>query len=446
MTEPPTSLKTQSPNLKTALLRGAGTAFCLYSLGTAITYGLQILLAQWLGATEYGIYEYAQSLSGFLAFLAGLGLSGGVLRFVPKYIVERDWSRLRGLIRGSWEWTANTGIAIAILAMVTVFCLYSQRDVAFTQALMLGVWAIPLIALSRLQLEAARSLKKMFLAYAPVLIIYPALFFSILFAWRQTQQGLNGFLTILFSILALFIVTMIQFERLRANLPSPTEKAIPIYALRQWAFVSLPMLLIDGSFMVLNQTDTLMIGALLDPKQVGIYNAAFKTASIVSFVLVAVNAIAAPLFSELYTKGDRAGLQKLVSTIAQWLFYPAFVIAVGLIYFADPLLHLFGGEFAIAKPSLIALIFSQLVNVGAGSVGYLLLMTGHHNQCARVVGICALLNVLLNWVGILGFGIFGAAIATAISMALWNLWLYQLVRQHVGVDPSIWGAWRRAAG
>jgi O-antigen/teichoic acid export membrane protein len=64
-------------------------------------------------------------------------------------------------------------------------------------------------------------------------------------------------------------------------------------------------------------------------------------------------------------------------------------------------------------------------------------MTNYQNQAAGVMAVSALVNVILNVVGIHVFGILGAAIATALSMALWNIWLYSLVVKKLGVRPSI---------
>ena len=123
--------------------------------------------------------------------------------------------------------------------------------------------------------------------------------------------------------------------------------------------------------------------------------------------------------------------------IARWMFYPALVMAIAIVLFSRPILHLFGAEFIAAQGALVALMLGQLVNVGAGSVGYLMLMTTYQKQAAGVMAVSALANIILNWVGIHWFGILGAAIATALSMALWNIWLYVLVVKKLGVRPSI---------
>ena len=108
-----------------------------------------------------------------------------------------------------------------------------------------------------------------------------------------------------------------------------------------------------------------------------------------------------------------------------------------MILFGDRILGLFGAEFVAARWSMTVLILGQLVNVGSGSVGYLMGMTGHHRQSAFVLGCSAVLNIILNAILIPIFGIMGAAIATALTMALWNIWLHQLVVKYLGVKPSI---------
>ena len=210
----------------------------------------------------------------------------------------------------------------------------------------------------------------------------------------------------------------------------------PIYSPKEWFAVALPLLFNGGAFVVLSQTDIIMTGAILGSFQVGIYSAALKTASGVSLILAAFNAIAAPMFATLHAQEDYEGLQKLTATVSRWLFYPSLVFALFLILFAERVLGLFGSEFATARWEMTIMILGQLVNVGAGSVGYLMEMTGHHQKCAYVFGCSALLNLGLNGILIPTIGIMGAALATAATMAVWNIWLHQLVVKHLGIQPS----------
>ena len=403
---------------------------------------MQVLLARWMGAAQYGIYEYVISIGTFLGFLAGLGLPNCLLRFIPQYSVREEWGKLRGIVWGSWRYVFFSSVLVTCVSIVAVvgWNRYSSTDIALTSFL-LGMTTIPLWALARHQREMSRGIKQMVLAYLPSTIAFPLCVIAVGFYYRQhlssTVAMPSASSSIAIVALSLSLVLICQLWLFNRQLPDGCYLSQPIYLRKEWLAVALPLLFNDSAFLLLSQTDILMTGAILGTLQVGIYGAAFKTAAGVSFILGGVNAIAAPMFATLHTQGDYAGLQKLTSTVARWMFYPTLILALLLIVFGDRVLGLFGAEFVAARWSMTVLILGQLVNVGAGSVGYLMEMTGHHRQCALVLGCSAILNLILNAILIPTLGIMGAAIATAATMALWNIWLHQLVVKHLGIKPAI---------
>ena len=82
------------------------------------------------------------------------------------------------------------------------------------------------------------------------------------------------------------------------------------------------------------------------------------------------------------------------------------------------------------------LLVGQLVNVLSGSVGMLLSMTGRHYFASLMVTACALLNVLLNYLLIPRFGMTGAALATVVTMILWNVAFVFRVRSVLDIRPT----------
>ena len=421
--------------LLTSLFEKAAIALCLQVIGIAVAYTMQVLLARWMGASQYGVYEYVISIGTFLGFLAGLGLPNCLLRYIPKYSVGEDWGKLRGIVWGSWRYVFFSSVAIALLSILisVVWDRYKVNNVELN-SFVLGMTLIPLWALSRHQREMSRGIKLMNLAYLPSTIIFPLLAIAGAFYYRQNLSSAKA---IAIVALSLFLVLVFQLWFFSRRLPDRCSIDRPMYLRREWFAVALPLLFNDSAHVVLSQTDSIMTGAILGTFEVGIYGAALKTAGGVSFILMGVNAIAAPMFATLHTQGDYKGLQELTSTVSRWMFYPTFIFALLVILFGDRILGLFGAEFVAARWSMTILILGQLVNVGSGSVGYLMGMTGHHRQSAYVLGFSAVLNIILNAVLIPTLGIMGAAIATALTMALWNIWLHQLVVKYLGVKPSI---------
>ncbi|MEM7760260.1 MAG: flippase [Cyanobacteria bacterium P01_A01_bin.40] len=430
------SIKNQlaKSELLTSLVKGTAIALLLQLSGIAVLYTTQVLLARWMGASQYGVYEYVISIATFLGFLAALGLPNCLLRFIPKYSVEEEWGKLRGIIWGSWRYVLLSGVIISLISTAFLFSWsINQSDIALTSFL-LGIGIIPLQALVRHQREMSRGIKRMTLAYLPSTIMFPLLLIAGAFYYRHQLSSSRA---IAITWLSLSLILASQLWIFNRQLPAQCSQIEAEYSRKEWFAMALPLLFNDSALVVLSQTDTIMTGAMLGTFQVGIYGAGFKTAAGVSFVLAGVNAIAAPMFATLHAQNDYAGLQKLTATVARWMFYPTLILALLLIIFGDRVLELFGTEFIAARWSMTILILGQLVNVGAGSVGYLMQMTGHHRQCAYVLGCSAVLNLILNAILIPNFGILGAAIATAATMSLWNIWLHHLVVKHLGVRPSI---------
>ena len=413
------------------LARGAGIAFVIQAGGTGLKYLTQVLLARWMGASEYGVFAYAFTWANLLSVFATLGFTTGVLRFVPEYFAKKDWAHLGGLIRRVRQLVFLAGLVLAAAGSLLVLFLWPhQTDVS---TLLLGMGLVPLLALMGVQSEIVRGMQRIALAYAPPMLLQPVLALGAAFFVLETLGVLTGVTAVGALILAVSVVVGLQNWSLIRAVPQEAVLAPPRYETSEWLRISLPLLLVAGSFIVLNQADILMVGVYIGHKEAGIYSAATKTAALVSFVLVAVNAIAAPMIAEFHAKGDRERLQKMVSAAARWMFWPSLGMALGLILFGERVLELFGSEFTEGYWPLVLLVVGQLANASMGPVGYLMSLTGYQDLSARVYGLSALVNVVLNAFLIPIWGLLGAAVATATTMVLWNVWFYILVRRLLGI-------------
>jgi O-antigen/teichoic acid export membrane protein len=145
------------------LFTSIGIVSGLQILEIIVNYSSQILLARWLGATEYGTYDYILNLGIFLNYIAGLGLPNALLKLVPEYEVKKDWGRSRGIICHSWLYVAIAGIFLSIVVTIVVYL--GQKNSLNLPTMLLGVWTIPLLALLRQQMEMSKVLNRFVLAY-----------------------------------------------------------------------------------------------------------------------------------------------------------------------------------------------------------------------------------------------------------------------------------------
>jgi O-antigen/teichoic acid export membrane protein len=101
------------------------------------------------------------------------------------------------------------------------------------------------------------------------------------------------------------------------------------------------------------------------------------------------------------------------------------------------LLEMFGHGFEVGYAPLVILAAGVLARVAAGPAEDMLNMTGNGDVSASTYLATVAVNVILAIALIGSFGLNGAAIATAISLALRALWLSYAVWRRVGIRTSV---------
>jgi O-antigen/teichoic acid export membrane protein len=184
---------------------------------------------------------------------------------------------------------------------------------------------------------------------------------------------------------------------------------------------SLPMMLTGSVFFLLNWTDNLLLGIFRTEAEVGIYDSAFKIASASAIVLMGLNSIQAPSFSELFAKNKIRELNRQVQQGTRIIFLITLPFTILLFVFGEEILGLFGDEFRSAKTALLILAFGNFVSCISGSVGILLQMTGHQRPYNRIITTAAIGSIALNLYLIPHYGIIGAAITGCLAKIYQNL-------------------------
>jgi O-antigen/teichoic acid export membrane protein len=181
------------------------------------------------------------------------------------------------------------------------------------------------------------------------------------------------------------------------------------------------MLVSTSMIIFLGWSDTIVLGIFKDSSDVGIYGVVLKISVVTSFTFQALDSILAPKLSNAYHADDMSLFKKLVkfSTILNSII--SILVVTGIIIFKDLILSIFGDEFFKASTALIILCLGQLFNAICGPVGSILQMTGRQVVFRNILIIAFLINIVLNFLLAPAFGINGVAVATAISLAFWNL-------------------------
>jgi O-antigen/teichoic acid export membrane protein len=185
--------------------------------------------------------------------------------------------------------------------------------------------------------------------------------------------------------------------------------------------LSFPMFVTSFLVLIISQADFVLLGIFATEKEVGIYHVVIKLASMTSFVLMSINSILAPKFSELYYGKKLLELKSIGVAATKLAVLISTPILFMTLLFGKWLLSLFGQEFVIGFSALAIVVFGQFVHTITGSVGYFLNMSGHQRQLRNLMVLSAILSVMLNLTLIPKYGILGSAVANTSAVIFWNI-------------------------
>ena len=170
-----------------------------------------------------------------------------------------------------------------------------------------------------------------------------------------------------------------------------------------------------------NSVDTLLLGLFTDPEKVAYYEAAGRTALLVSLPLMAVNAVVPPLFAQMHQKGCLPELEHFARASTRWMYFVSLPLALFIAVLAPEILGFFGAGFGEGQWALQVLIAAQLFNVACGSVGFLLAMTGQRSTLTATLALGGAVGLPLIAAGATLYGLNGLALAKGLWLVMINI-------------------------
>jgi len=409
----------------------------------ALGYFFRVYLARVLGPEPLGVYALGMTVVGLLGLVGGLGLPWAASRYVSVY-------RAQGRSKEMWTFLFYALMALLLVNGVLAIGMVAARGqiAKFYHSTTLGgvvpYFAALLVAgiltnffgqvLVGHKEVARRTVLTSFVAGpATMLITVAFLIRGPTLRGYISAQLCGALLGVLLIGSGAWVITRRQGKFSLAP-PALVNRAILSFSLAAFAM--------DLLGFVTGQVDKVMLGSLLNAREVGIYATAAAIVTFVPMLLQSVNQIFAPVIAELHIKGQRDVLERLFQTLTKWILGFTLPLVFFILMCARPLMRIFGAEFESGWPVLVIGAIGQLVNCATGSVGYLLLMSGNERKLIRVQFGMALVMFVLTLMLVPRWGIVGAACAAAVVNAGMNAWSLYEVKKNLAMTPYNATYWR----
>lgn len=413
------------------ILKGSLWAFVLKIISAGSGFVMNLVIARQLGVEEAGYFFLSLSIVTVLVALGLQGFNNALIRFIAGFAANKEKRKVAE--------SYSFGI-LRVLPLVAVFALiiwsFSQwiSDSFFSKPLLsavLGTMGLAVVPLAIIQFHgfAFQGLKRIFLAMFAQSAALPIILIPLMLIVKPDRASDTGVCYLLVCIVLSVVMVLLWFS---INTPA---WLIPSCTVRVQIGATLGSLFLISFFNIVTQwAGQLMLGGLAEVRDVAIFATAQRTAMLTSFILVAVNAIAAPKFAAAFARNDIQAIKETALASGRIMTLFAIPVVLFILVEAEWIMGWFGPEFRQGAMVLRILAVGQLVNVLTGSVGYLLQMTGRENLYRNNVFAACLLMVVGGFFAAMLWGVTGVAVVTSLALSLQNLMSVYMVNKELGFN------------
>ena len=389
-----------------------------------ISLFVTIYLARYLGTVGFGKYSFVFAYLAFFNIITDLGLQQILVREMA-----RDPTITPKLIGNTYIMRLTLTIFAVVLAMVIINLMSYPKDT--TSYIYVAAFTLLFISFSDFYGTIFQANLKM--EYN----IIAKLTFKVLSAWLILWIifVLQGTLTqiILVLVFSEGVKTLINYSFSRKFVRPRFEIDFGLwkYLLKE----SLPLALYSVIWIILFRTDIIMLSIMQGDAPVGIYSAAYKLSEPLWIIPGALLMSLFPIMSASFKSSE----ERLIMTYRLGIRYILIImlpLAAGTTIIADKIIFLiYGIQFAGSVTALQILIWA-LVFTSVNLVLINLLVSMEKQKLNTIsITLCAVVNVIFNFILIPILSYNGAAIVTVATSGMFFGLSFYFVSKHLHVLP-----------
>lgn len=384
-------------------------------INNIIGYILIVAIARTLGDVGLGQYSFVFAFASLIFIIGDFGIP---------YLIIKEVSRNQKKRQYYFENTLTLRFALGVLSLLiaVILSLISGKSLFIIQTLWV-VFLIQFIQIFDSLFNAFfNSMDRMdFNAKSTVIERVIALIFG-LYILINTKN-------LLYFISVLLLSNTLKILYLLFIIKDKVDFKIRI-DFKDWKkilTISFPYFLTGVFTLIYFRIDTIMLSFMQGDMITGWYTSAYKLIDVLTFVPMILIAAILPSMSKLY-KQNKKILRNLFERTFRYLLIIIIPIAIATTILAGRFIDfIYGKSFIGGEISLKILIWAEVFLFVNYLMGHLLNSIDKQRYFTTITGICALLNVILNFILIPTYSYVGAAIATVLTEAL----NFYLLRKYV---------------
>lgn len=418
------------------IAKGAGIVFIGTGIGMFFAYLASVIVARLLGPSDFGLISLASTVATIASTIVLVGMPEGIVRFIALYKGVNDQGRIKSVIISSLSIVVPlslvAGLFLFFFSDLISIRIFNKPDL--TMILKIFSFSIPFYSIFAIFIYAIGGFQELkYMVYIRDIFQNSVRLFFILIL-LLLGYGIYGVAIVYtFTIITLPFASLFYLNKI---FPVFSKKIKSISMKKELFSYSWPLMFAGILGLVMGWIDTLMLGYLLEAKDVGIYRASMTTASLVLIIPSSFASIFFPVITEFYSRGEKKEFENINAVVTKWILMIVLPLVLLMIIFSKQILYiLYGVEYMAGAFVLSILGIAYFITAIFSPTNQLIPVIGRTKLIMINTSIGALLNVLLNFLLIPIYAINGAAIATTISLLVVNALAFLEVRAITNIKP-----------
>ena len=432
------------------LVKTSFVVFIALILSKVFSYSYRIIIARHFGAEIYGLFSLSMVIIGWFVAFSSLGFTEGLVKYLSFYRGKNEISKMKYLVKFSSRILFFSTLIVALISflfsdIISTTIFHNQNLSFFLKvfSIMIPFWIFASYYLAILKsfekVKQHSVIEHIVQNFAKVLCLILLIFLGL----KTNAVVFSYFFGIFIMLLVAYFYCKIKIPEifLKDNLNTKTKKTIS----KSFISYSWPVMFLGVISSIFYWIDSLTIGFFKSATEVGFYNAAVPIALLIGFAPELFLNLFFPMINKEFSQKNMKFIKEISKQIAKWIFMINFPLFLLMIFFPGVIINiLFGQEYLVAENSLRFLLVGALFSSMFIISNNLISMVGKSKIIFYDIIIATIINLFLNILlvpkqMIFGIdnslGINGAAIATMISIIIFNILFIIQAKYYTSIIP-----------